>query len=127
MDQDPASPQPKLEYVGGMMIRAKDPKSLAQWYTDQFGLRTTMEYEGGYYGGWETPCGAFHFGICPYKKDSAVGPGNVTVTYRVDDFSAYLAKLEANGLEPVETIEDDEGRFAEFVDPEGNHIYIWGE
>jgi len=34
-------PDPKIEYVGGIVIHAKDPESLAAWYTNTFEFETT--------------------------------------------------------------------------------------
>jgi predicted enzyme related to lactoylglutathione lyase len=115
----------KIEYVGGIEIRSGSPETLARWYTEKFGLAATFEYEGGYYGIIDTPAGPLHFGMTP-RKDGAGFDKNVALTFRVSDFSAYLAQLEAAGLQPVQEMEDQEGRFAVFHDPEDNELLIWG-
>lgn len=38
----------KIDYVVGIQIEAENPKSLADWYSNKFGLTVDMEYEGGY-------------------------------------------------------------------------------
>lgn len=117
---------PKIEYIGGIVIHAKDPTSLAAWYTNTFGFETGMEYEGGYYGGFKAPWGELHFGIVP-AKENVDYKSNISITFRVSDFDGYLKKLKQNDLVPCELTKDREGRFASFVDPEGNSISIWGD
>ena len=118
-------PEPRVEYVGGIVIHAKDPTSLAAWYTNTFGFETSMEYEGGFYGGFRAPWGELHFGIEP-AKGNVDYKSNISITFRVSDFDGYLATLKQRDLHPSETTESPEGRFASFVDPEGNNISIWG-
>ena len=118
-------PDPKIEYVGGIVIQATDPPSLAAWYTETFGFETSMPHEGGYYGGFRASWGELHFGIVPGRED-ADHQSNISIVFRVSDFEGYLKKLKQNGLTPGELTEEEEGRFASFVDPEGNRISIWG-
>ena len=118
-------PNPKIEYVGGIVIHAKDPTALAAWYTNTFGFETRMEHEDGYYGGFRAPWGELHFGIVS-AEGNVDYRSNISITFRVSDFDAYLEQLKQHDLDPSEITEDQEGRFAEFVDPEGNRISIWG-
>ncbi len=118
-------PDPKIEYVGGIVIHATDPPSLAAWYTKTFEFETSMQHEGGYYGGFRAPWGELHFGIVP-GKENVDYDSNISIIFRVSDFEGYLKKLKQNGLTPGELTDDGEGRFASFVDPEGNRISIWG-
>ncbi len=118
-------PDPKVEYVGGIVIHAKDPTSLAVWYTNVFGFEASMKHEGGYYGGFRAPWGELHFGIVP-AKGNVDSKSNISITYRVSDFDGYLEALRRRDLSPKETTEEQDGRFASFVDPEGNCISIWG-
>lgn len=116
---------PKIDYIGGIQIEAKDPKSLAEWYSNKFGLEIKMEYEGGYYGGFTGKYIALHIGIIPEKNLG--GNSNIALTFHVDNFSAYLDRLKSNGIIPIKTDKDNEGRFAFFNDPENNKIGIWGD
>ena len=118
-------PDPKIEYVGGIVIHAKDPTSLAAWYTNTFGFETSMKFEGGYYGGFRAPWGELHFGIVP-AKENVDHKSNISITFRVSNFDSYLEQLKQRDLIPSKSTQDQEGRFASFVDPEGNNISIWG-
>lgn len=115
---------PKIDYVGGIQIEAKNPKSLAEWYSNKFGLNIQMEYEGGYYGGFKGENVNLHIGIVP--GESTEGKSNISLTFHVDDFKAYLDILKSKGIIPIQTMKDNEGQFAFFFDLENNKIGIWG-
>lgn len=115
---------PKIDYVGGIQIEAENPKYLADWYSNKFGLTIEMEYEGGYYGGFTGKSVSLHIGIIPSKNDK--GNSNISLTFHVDDFNGFLGNLKSNGIIPLQTMEDNEGKFAFFNDPENNKIGIWG-
>jgi predicted enzyme related to lactoylglutathione lyase len=56
------------------------------------------------------------------------GPGRqpYMVNYRVDDLDAALRHLRSAGATVASSIdEDDYGRFAWAVDPEGNRFELW--
>jgi predicted enzyme related to lactoylglutathione lyase len=123
----PSFADSKIRYVGAISINpSQDAKVLADWYSG-FGIQT-KEYQGGYYGKLDTPAGMFVFGIHP-KKASAPkqSSGSVSIVFAVDDFDASLKTLKAKGVVPVSTEKDPTGRFAHFVDPDGNEVTIWGQ
>ena len=48
------------------------------------------------------------------------------INYRVDDLTALLAQLKANGVEVVKGPDsDDNGKFAWVMDPDGNKVELW--
>jgi predicted enzyme related to lactoylglutathione lyase len=116
----------KISYVGAIAINpSQDAKILADWYS-RFGI-ATKEYQGGYYGKFETPAGAFVFGIHPKKKDAAKhSSASISIVFRVENYAASLSALKRNGIAPVSTEKDSEGEFAHFLDPDGNEVTIWG-
>lgn len=119
------TPPSKIKYVGAISINpSKDAKVLADWYSG-FGIQT-KEYRGGYYGKLDTPAGPFGFAVHP-KKTSAPkqSSASVSIVFAVDDFDASLKALKAKGVVPVSTEKDPMGRFAHFVDPDGNEVTIW--
>ena len=115
----------KIKYVGGIQIESLNPELLASWYTDKFGIDMTMQHGGGFYGGFKSDQGAVHLGIIqtqnPFQFDK-----NISITFRVDDFQAYLEMIRKNGVEPTSQAETSDGHFAFFADPEGNRVGIWG-
>jgi len=121
------SPPAKILYVGAISIDpCQDAKVLADWYA-RFGIET-KEVQGGYYGKFDTAGGPFIFGIHPKKADAPKKcSANVSIVYRVENFEGSLSALKSKGLLPDKTEKDQQGQFAQFHDPDGNKVTIWGE
>lgn len=117
----------KIAYVGGIAINpSHEAKVLAEWY-GKLGIET-KEMGGGYYGKMDTPAGMFVFGIHPKKKDAAKqSSASVSIIFFVDDYDARLKAVEGKGLKPASTESDATGKFAHFVDPDGNEVTLWGK
>lgn len=122
-----AAPAVKIQSVGAISINpSHEAKVLADWYA-LFGLETKEMY-GGYYGELETAAGPLVFGIHPKKKDApAKSSASVAIVLRVENFAEALAALQARGLSPESTEQDEMGHFAHFHDPDGNKVSIWGK
>ncbi len=121
------SPPAKILYVGAISINpCQDAKVLAEWYS-RFGIET-KEFQGGYYGKFDTAGGQFVFGIHPKKADAPEKcSASISVVYRVENFEGSLLALKSKGLVPYKTEKDPQGQFAHFHDPDGNEVTIWGE
>src|SRR6478752_10045314 len=121
------SPPAKILYVGAISINpSHDAKVLADWYS-AFGIET-KEFHGGYYGKLDTPAGTFVFGVHPKKANAPKqSSASVSIVFGVDDFDASLKALKAKGIVPASTEQDAMGRFAHFVDPDGNEVSIWSQ
>jgi predicted enzyme related to lactoylglutathione lyase len=117
----------RIMYIGAVVIHASQPKELARWYSEKFGMPATFEHRGGFFGGFETAAGPVHIAIVPKEDSGVAAQGNMSVTFRVNDYAGYLRELRNHGLEPVGTSRDDAGQFATFRDPEGNEVAIWGD
>lgn len=83
-----------------------------------------MECEGKYYGGFTGGSVSLRIGIVSAKDIK--GNGTISLTFHVDDFNNYLDDLKSKGIIPLQTMEDNEGKFAFFNDLENNEIGIWG-
>lgn len=116
--------------IGGIFLKARDPKALAAWYRDHLGIPVT---EGQTYGTItpapnpsETPVVAVW---STFPKDSAYFAPSAApfmVNYRVADLDAMLAQLREAGADVDDTIDDLEyGRFGWATDPEGNRFELW--
>jgi len=111
--------------VGGVFLKARDPKSLAAWYAAHLGITTE---EGGslvFDGPQSTGMTVFaHF-----PSDTAYfgdGSQEFMVNFRIDDLDAFLLQLAAAGVRIDPKREDvPYGRFAWIWDPEGNRIELW--
>ena len=119
--------------VGGVFLRARDPKALAAWYAQHLGV--SLNDYGGATFLWsdELPAGTGSTSWATFPQDTAYfgpigadGRQAVMINYRVDDLEALLTQLEAAGVSIDPKREDaDYGRFAWIVDPEGNRLELW--
>ncbi|HTD95514.1 MAG TPA: VOC family protein [Edaphobacter sp.] len=115
--------------IGGIFLRARDPKALTAWYAQHLGL-SISDYGGATFL-WtdELPpaTGMTTWSLFP-DDTPYFGPGaqQAMVNYRVDDLDALLLQLAAAGVTIDPNRDDSEyGRFAWIVDPEGNRIELW--
>ena len=126
-----AAATPSLEYLGGVVLCAEKPAELAKWYTEKFGLETTLTtpaYPGAYFGALKSKGVELHFGIFPVGgSECRVAGQGYTLTFRVNDYPGYVALLEKRGLKPELVSTDVEGRFASYRDPAGHMVSIWGD
>jgi predicted enzyme related to lactoylglutathione lyase len=113
--------------IGGVFVKSKDPKALAQWYHEVLGLDVKP------WGGAAIPFDAP--GHPPKVAWSAFA--NATnhmkpstrefmINFAVDDMDAMIARLTAHGVPILERNDDDAfGRFAWVQDPDGTKIELW--
>jgi predicted enzyme related to lactoylglutathione lyase len=115
--------------IGGVFLRARDPKSLSAWYVKHLGIQLA-DYGGATFL-WsdEIPAttGMTTWSLFP-ENTTHFGSGTqqAMINYRVDDLDALLAQLAAANvtIDPKRD-EYDFGRFAWITDPEGNRIELW--
>ena len=119
--------------IGGIFLRARDPKYLAAWYAQHLGIQLTEYGHATLLWTDEIPAttGMTIWNLFP-ADTKYFGPGNnegtqqAMVNYRVDDLDALLTQLAAAGVTIDPNREDyDYGRFAWITDPEGNRIELW--
>jgi predicted enzyme related to lactoylglutathione lyase len=111
--------------LGGIFLKARDPKKLADWYRQSLGIpleegqtyASFLSEGAGEMTVWSTfPADTKYFGT----------PSPFMVNYRVRDLDAMLAQLRAAGAQVDDKVEDyDYGRFAWATDPEGNRFELW--
>ena len=111
--------------IGGFFFRSRDPKALARWYADHFGvLEVPDDYDKSC---WRQSGGSTVF--APFEQDTPYfgdPEKQWMINFRVRDLDAMVAQLETAGIR----VEIDEqsypnGRFARLTDPEGNPIQLW--
>jgi len=112
----------KVVGIGGVFLKAKDPKALLKWYGENLGIPVS-EYGFASFEGPEA-AGTTAFSFFPEAK--ADGGEQAVVNFRVDSLTEVMDKLEAAGvrLDPKRD-EYDFGRFGWFWDPEGNRVELW--
>jgi predicted enzyme related to lactoylglutathione lyase len=113
----------RVEGIGGVFFRAKDPDRLRGWYATHLGI----EVED--YGATFTARAGDQTVWAPFSEDTTYfGPGaqHSMVNFRVRDLDAMLDQLRAAGVAVDDRIEQIEfGRFAWATDLEGNRFELW--
>lgn len=111
--------------VGGIFLKAQDPKALGAWYAKHLGIPSqdggSLAFEG------PESAGMTVFAHFPTEtKYFGDGPQQAMVNFRVDDLDALLQQLTAAGVR-VDPKRDDYayGKFGWIWDPEGNRVELW--
>jgi predicted enzyme related to lactoylglutathione lyase len=111
--------------IGGIFLKARDPKALAQWYQTHLGIPDqgggTLAFDG------PESTGMTVFSHFPLDtKYFGEGEQQAMVNFRIDDLDALIAQLAEAGVR-IDPKRDDHpyGKFAWIWDPEGNRIELW--
>jgi predicted enzyme related to lactoylglutathione lyase len=127
----PALPAERVTGIGGIFIKARDPKGLAAWYSDNLGVPRA---DGAIpplfqWRDHDDPkrVGTTVWGL--FRADTkyfAPSTAPFMINYRVNDLEGVLARLRKAGVtvEP-KVVEDFNGKFGWAMDPEGNKIELW--
>lgn len=115
----------KVEGLGGLFFRARDPKALAEWYETHLGVNQTPTDANSM--PWMQAAGPTVF--APFSEDTDYfgrDSQQWMINFRVGDLNAMVTQLESAGIE-IGRRDDMEGigRFARIHDPEGNPIELW--
>ncbi len=109
--------------LGGVFVRANDPKALYEWYERHFGL---LRQHGCFMFPAEAQSGDLVLSF--FKKEDAYFPvaQPSMLNFRVSNLDTALEALAAAGvsIDPKRD-EYDFGRFAWISDPEGNRVELW--
>jgi predicted enzyme related to lactoylglutathione lyase len=110
--------------IGGVFLKARDPKALMEWYAANLGI--TQDYGSLVFDG---PAAMGMTLFTHFAADTdyfGEGPQQFMVNLRVDDLDALLWQLSAAGVR-IDPKRDDApyGRFAWIWDPEGNRVELW--
>jgi predicted enzyme related to lactoylglutathione lyase len=114
--------------VGGIFLKAKDPKTLRAWYKEHLGI--DVQAWGGTAFRWVDGSGQPTAGTTAWfigdGKNFAPSTASFMVNYRVSDLHGLLAALRAEGCDVLEKTEESEfGKFGWVMDPEGNKVELW--
>jgi catechol 2,3-dioxygenase-like lactoylglutathione lyase family enzyme len=114
----------RITGLGGVFYKVADPDKTRAWYQDNLGV-------GGEWGA-----------MFPFKKDDPEGftlfsPFKANTDYfdpsgkefmvnlRVDELDGVIADLESKGIEILGRQDEDYGRFAWIMDPDGVKVELW--
>lgn len=129
--QAPQLPAERVTGIGGVFLKARDPKTLSAWYREKLGI-AVQEGAGFSFFRWRehedsTRVGTTVWSLFPSDtKYFSPSDAPFMVNYRVRNLDGMLAQLRALGVrvEPKVTAEFN-GKFAWVIDPEGNKIELW--
>jgi hypothetical protein len=115
----------RVDGIGGFFFKSKEPKVLAQWYSDHLGVGLTP----GDYGAepWQQAAGPTAFQPFPATTKYFGGPEQAfMLNFRVSNLDAMVAQLRRAEIKvEVDPMTYPNGRFALLHDPEGNPIQLW--
>ena len=114
--------------IGGIIIRANDPKMMCDWYKAHLGI--DIQDWGGTAFRWIDDKGNPIHGTTAFSigDGSNIEPSKspFMVNYRVDDLHTLLCQLRLAKCHVLDNVEESEfGKFGWVMDPEGNKIELW--
>jgi mannose-6-phosphate isomerase-like protein (cupin superfamily)/predicted enzyme related to lactoylglutathione lyase len=117
--------------LGGVFLKANDPKAQYAWYEKHLGIKAKAE-DGGAMFHWRYADDPEKSGMTVWsmfpENTKYFGTGNQAqmLNYIVDDLDALLEALKAEGVNVDPKVERMEyGKFGWITDPEGNRIELW--
>ena len=121
----------RVTCIGGIFFKAENPGKLYEWYEKHLGIQCGPGGQGAMMH-WREDENPERRGLTVWalfeKHSKYFEPSGAPfmLNYRVDDLDALLAALRAEGVMIDPKREDnDYGKFAWIVDPEGNKIELW--
>lgn len=130
-DQKPAEsskPMKRVTGIGGVFIKAKDPKQLRAWYKEHLGI--DVQPWGGASFRWgdsaTVPANAKTAWMIGNGSNFAPSESPYMINYRVADLKGLLKSLREEGCQVLDKTEESEiGQFGWVMDPEGNKVELW--
>ncbi len=115
--------------IGGIFFKAKDPKAMYAWYEKHLGLNYVPEMQSVDFAWKDAQSGEeAHTYWSLFKSDTKYlepSSSSFMINYRVLDMDAVVGALESEGVKILGRQDEEYGRFAWIMDPEGNKIELW--
>ncbi|MEO7134326.1 MAG: VOC family protein [Vicinamibacterales bacterium] len=114
----------KVTGLGGVFYKVADPAATQAWYRETLGV-------GGEWGAmfpFNNDAADGYALLSPFKADSdyfAPSEARFMINLRVDDLDAMIAALEAKGIAILGRQDEEYGKFAWLLDPDGIKIELW--
>lgn len=110
--------------IGGFFFKSHDPKRLALWYRQNFGIALVPANYGEM--PWRQEAGPTAFEPFPHNSEAFGLHKDWMMNFRVRSLDKMVAQLRAAGVTvTVDPKTYPNGRFASLQDPEGNPIQLW--
>lgn len=111
--------------IGGVFIKAQDPKKLGAWYKSHLGI-DVQSWGGAIFPWADGPTDAMTVWSVGDGANFAPGKATFMINYRVEDLATLLKALRDEGCKVLEKTDDSEfGKFGWVMDPEGNKVELW--
>ena len=115
--------------IGGIFIKAKDPKAMYAWYERHLGIKRDPAMQVVDFVSKDPQSGEeAHTYWTLFKQDTKYfepSTASVMINYRVVDMDGVCAALESAGVKILGRQDEEYGRFAWVMDAEGNKIELW--
>ena len=112
---------------GGVFIKCRDKEKTQEWYQRHLGIE--MASWGAVLNWQDEPHTKPYSVFSLFKRGSeyfAPSDAQFMINFRVEDLDALVAKLREEGVELVgDPMEEESGKFAWVMDPEGNKVELW--
>ena len=114
----------RITGLGGIFYKVADPDATRAWYQENLGI-------GGEWGAmfsFNKDDGEGFALLSPFKADSEYfAPSELPfmINLRVDDLDAMIGELEGKGISILGRQDEDYGRFAWILDPDGIKVELW--
>jgi predicted enzyme related to lactoylglutathione lyase len=120
----------RIAGLGGIFIKAKDPKAMAAWYQEHLGLDFNQQvYIDLPFTDEEGKPASGSNVLSFFKQDSAYfnpSEKQVMINLRVNDLFDLLKLLKEEGVTIVgDPMDESYGKFGWIMDLEGNKIELW--
>ena len=123
----PSPPSDRARGIGGIFLRAREPRELHEWYAQTFGIEQAPF--GGLFIRSRDLDGRDALAVLAFfeRDDAYFDPAQPTMlNFRVGNLDATLERLLAAGVRVANERQDEpNGRFAWCYDPEGNRVELW--
>ena len=119
----------RITGIGGIFLKAKDPKAMYAWYEKHLGMKQDPSIQSVDFASKDARTGdEAHTYWSLFKQDTDYfepSTASVMINYRVVDIDGVCSALESEGVKILGRQDEPWGRFAWIMDPEGNKIELW--
>ena len=121
-------PAEQVTGIGGIFLKAQDPKKLAAWYRDNLGFAMRGGMADFLSRDKDKPDQMGHTLWRLFSTNTTyfgASRSAVMINYRVSNMDRMLEQLRRNGVTVEKSEDSDYGRFSWVTDPEGNRMELW--
>ncbi|MEM7780668.1 MAG: VOC family protein [Pseudomonadota bacterium] len=115
---------PRVTGLGGVFYVADDPKATRDWYRDTLGVDGPY---GPQFAFADDPKTNPYALVSLFSDDEYIKPSKngFMINLRVHDLDGFVEGLRAKGVEILGHVDEDYGKFAWLLDPNGVKIELW--